>query len=92
MKEVKIQTDFTTKRTDRTYRILWSPVSLYAGTYDLPRTTNDISNSVAESLDYDNSSTDYHPDQLDFDHSEITAYALLYLTQFNRTILSVKRI
>ena len=85
-----ITVEIRTSRTNRIYSLQMSAVSMYAGTYDLTATLNDYQAKIAKDLNIDQDSTDYHPDQLDFDAQDIVIYALDQLVKFNRDLISVK--
>ncbi len=89
---IPVTEKYITTRTDRKYSLTFSPVSMYAGTYDLSMILDDIQTKIASILTIDLLDNDYHPDQLDFDLQEMSAFALHYLTIHNRDLISVELI
>jgi len=83
---------YNTVRTERMYKVVLSPQSMYAGTYILDTTITTMFNKICKQLDIDPTSTDYHPDQLDFDAQELAVFSLLKLVTDNREIVSIERI
>ena len=84
--------EYITSRTNRSYLLTYSPVSMYAGTYNLNVTLDTLQSTIDKQLNFDHTITDYHPDQLDFDAQEIVTYSLHYLSVHNRDLVSVKRL
>ena len=84
--------EYITARTNRSYLLTYSPVSMYAGIYDLNVTLDALQSTIDTQLDFDHTITDYHPDQLDFDAQEIVTYSLHYLSVHNRELVNIKRL
>ncbi len=85
-----ISINYKIDRTNHTYTMTFSPISLYAGTYLLDQVLDNIQTKIASILTIDLLDNNYHPDGLDFDLQEMSAYALLYLTIHNRDLISVE--
>ena len=83
---------YNTTHTNRIYKITVYPPNLYAGIYELPTTITGYHNKFCKLLDIDPESTDYHPDGLDFDASELAAYATHLLVTENKDIQHIERI
>ena len=84
--------EYITSRTNRSYLLTYSPVSMYAGTYDLNVTLDTLQTTVDIQLDFDHTITDYDPNELDFDAQEIVTYSLHYLSIHNRELINIKRL
>ena len=87
-----MQKEYTTVRMNNKYELTFTRPSIYAGIYDLPLTIKDLWKTVCSELQIDPDSTDYHPNGLDLDASEITSYALHMLTTENVELKNIKRI
>ncbi len=84
--------EYITARTNRSYLLTFSPVSLYAGTYLLDNILDSLQKTVDTELNFDHTITDYDPNELDYDAQEIVTFSMHYLSTHNRELKSIKKL
>ena len=80
---------YTTVHTNRTYELKFKGPHVYNGTYILETIVTDYENKLSKMLNIDIENNEPDPDLYDYDLQELVAYCLLYLTQYNYSLITV---
>lgn len=87
----EITATFTVEESGSNYEIVYSPVSLYSGTYLMPEMLAEFIDTIDENLNI--KELDYaYGNKIAHDAQTLVVKALTTLIRFDRQLISVKRV